>query len=144
MKVIPYKKEHAYIILSSNIVEGGNLEPDFEKYAEIWESGPAYTLVIDNHIIFCGGVVDIKGNRGEAWMLASSLFFKYPKTCYKVCKETLDNIIDKHGFRRVQATVFPEAKKAVRFVTHLGFDKEGVLSAYGPKNRDIIMFARIQ
>lgn len=144
MNIIPYKKEHAYFVLNMNIeAQGTCLYKNFEEIAKEWEKGRAYTLITDGGIIFCGGIVDLGRNIGEAWMLTSPLFFKYIKTSYMVCKNMFNKMCDTSSFKRVQATVFCDFKEGHSFVKHLGMNEEGTLIAYGPKNEDVIMFARI-
>ena len=146
VEVRDYKKEDAYTILHKNIREHDARDvTDFETYAELWgKEGPAYTIVIDDEIVFCGGVVKIGWNRGEAWTLMSSLFYKYPKTCFKICRNQLNDVIQKHGLKRVQALVDPSLYGGVRFMEHLGFQQEGLLRKYGPKNEDMWMMGRIE
>jgi len=144
MNIIPYKKEHAYLVLNQNIeAQGTCLYKNFEEIAKIWGKGEAYTLVIGGDIVFCGGIVNLDRKIGEAWMLVSPLFFKHIKTSYKVCKNKFNEMVNTSSFKRVQATVFCDFKEGQTFVKHLGMEKEGTLRAYGPKNEDVIMFARI-
>ena len=141
MKTIPYKKEHAYSILDRNVQEGGALAQNFEEIAEAWEHGQAYTALYENMPVFCGGAVDIGWNRGEIWMLTSSLFYKFPFACFKICKEKVNEFSSK--YKRVQAISFIN-KKDISFIEHLGFKPEGLLKSYGPNNENVIMFARVQ
>lgn len=141
-KVIKYEKNHAYAILYDNLEHGVSLEKEFEQYVNLWESGDSFTLVVDDSIVCCGGVVSLGWNRGEAWMLLSQLFYKYPKTCFKECKRVVDRMMP--GFKRIQATIFLDGPKTnYDFLKRLGFVEEGILKAYGPKNEDVIMFARV-
>jgi hypothetical protein len=141
-----YKKEDAYTILHTNIREHDAQDvSDFETYAELWgKEGPAYTIVINDEIVFCGGVVLIGWNRGEAWTLMSKLFYKYPKTCFKICRDQLNKIIKEHGLLRVQALVDPKLYGGSSFMEHLGFEYEGLLRKYGPCSEDMIMYGRIK
>ena len=143
-----FKPEHAFDILDRNVDEENvwlSRFGDFEDFIKIWEKGgPSYTLFIDNQIVFCGGVVDMRWNRGEAWTLLSSLFYKYPKACVKTIKNELGRIIREFSFERVQAIVEPEDNRAIRFIEYLGFEREGLLRKYLPDGKDMLMYARIQ
>ena len=145
IEVRDYKKEDAYTILNKNIREHDAQDTsEFETYAELWgKEGPAYTIVVDGEVVFCGGVVNIGWNRGEAWTLMSKLFYKYPKTCFKICRNQLNKVIEEHKFARVQALVDPKLYGGVRFMEHLGFEKEGLLKKYGPQSEDMWMMGRI-
>jgi RimJ/RimL family protein N-acetyltransferase len=147
IEIITYKREHAYDILDRNVRECDvwlTNAPDWEKWAVGWEtSGPSYTLVIDDQIVACAGVVLMNYNRGEAWTLFSPLINKYPKTCFKAIRDELRGIVSEHGLKRVQALVRPGLEVAERFVEHLGFEKEGVLVAFGPGGEDMTMYGRI-
>jgi len=144
IEVIQYKKEHAYSIFQNNMRERElGITKDFDEFATGWEvSGPAYTIIIDGSIVFCGGVILTGWNRGEAWTLMSDLFYKYPKSCYKICKNQLNEVIKEHGLKRVQAVIDVDFEDGVRFAEHLGFEKEGILKSYGPEGEDMLMFGR--
>lgn len=141
INIVNYKKEHAYSILHRNVEEGSTLAKNFEEIAEAWEHGQAYTAIYNETPIFCGGVVDIGWHRGEMWMLTSSLFYKFPLACFKICKNKADEFSSK--YKRVQVTSFMN-KKHIKFIERLGFNQEGLLKSYGPNNEDVIMFSRIQ
>lgn len=141
-----FEKLHAYDILDRKV-----REEDLWLSTQNWESaidawydrGPASTVVIDGDIICCGGVVLLGYQRGEAWMLMSPLFAKYPKTVYSSVKRFLNNTIKVEKLRRVQAISNPDHYKAGTFLEHLGFQCEGVLRKYGPNCEDLLMFSRV-
>jgi len=147
MKIIPFKKAHAFDILERNVQERNawiSGHGDFEEFVKAWdEGGPAYTLVIDDQIILSAGVVKIGWNRGEAWALLSTLFYKHVRTSFKAILFKLEEIIFAEKLRRVQATVAPEFTEGIRFLEHLGFDWEGTLLSFGPNGEDLIMFGRV-
>ncbi len=145
--VIPYEPAHAYAILDRNVREQDlwlSSYPDWEKWTKGWkDGGPAHTLIIEDEIVACGGVVLLEWKRGEAWTLLSSLFYKYPKTVFRLVRDNLNRIIQEHDLRRVQALVKPDFITARNFMMHLGFQNEGLLKAFGPRGEDLLMFARI-
>ena len=146
-KIIAFEGVHAYDILDRNIreediwISGQN----WEEAVKGWkERGPAYTLVIDDQIIGCGGVVLMSHRIGEAWTLLSSLFYKYPKTSYKTIKQYLQQIIEKEKLKRIQAVIYPNQNRAIRFIEHLGFHNEtpNGMVASGPNGENLLLFAR--
>ena len=144
----PFKAEHAYEILDRNVREE-NIQlsrlGDFGAIARAWETGgPSYTFFMDGQAVFCAGVVDMLYQRGEAWSLLSSLFYKHPKLCARIIKKELGKIIKEHDYKRVQSIIEPEDSRAIRFIEWLGFEREGLLRKYMPHEKDMLMYARIQ
>ena len=147
IEIIPYEPIHAYSIIERNVREQDiwlSDYPDWEIWAQGWkDGGPAYTLFIDGEIVGCAGIVLLDWKRGEAWTLFSSLLYKYAGICIKVIQEKLEELVVEYDFKRVQALVNPDIEKAKKFMGHLGFQEEGLMRAFGPKNEDMIMFSRI-
>jgi hypothetical protein len=148
MIIKPFQTGHAYEILYKNVREENiwlSRLGDFEDIVKIWKTGgPSYSLFIDNQVVFCAGVVDMLWQRGEAWTLLSSLFYKHPRVCARIVKSELGRIIKDHDYKRVQSIVEPEDTKAIRFIEWLGFEREGLLRKYMPSEKDMLMYARIQ
>ena len=142
--IMPFMKEHAYEILSRNLEEEDITVGEFEEYVKTWhDGGPAYTIFFDGKPAFCTGVVLLDWNRGEVWLLTSSVFYSHIKSSFKIMKKLLTDTIKERGLKRVQALVDPKTKGGVSLVEHLGFQREGILRAYGPRSEDLIMFGRI-
>ena len=145
--IIPYEPAHAYAILERNVRERNlwlSSYPDWEMWVKGWkDGGPAYTLIIDGEIVMSAGVVLMDWNRGEAWTLFTTLLDKYPLTAIKQIKKYLEMIVVRNRLKRLQALIDPEYKPGVKFIEFLGFENEGRLRAYGPKNEDYLMFSRI-
>ena len=144
IEVIPYKKEHARLIYETNIRErDAGISEDIEELSTAWErQGPAYTIIIDEAIVFCGGFILMGWNRAEAWTLMSDLFYKYPKSCFKICRDYTNKIVKEYRLRRVQAIIDIDFDAGVRFAERLGFEEEGILKSYGPEGEDMLMFGR--
>ena len=147
-EIIQYEPIHAYTILERNVREEDmwlSKYPDWEKWTKGWkDSGPAYTLVIDGEIVGCAGVVLMDWNRGEAWTLLSSLFYRYKKTVFKAIKNNLESIIKDKKLRRVQSLVYDGTEKICgNFLEHLGFEWEVKLEKYGPNGENLHLYKRI-
>lgn len=147
VNVIQYEPFHAYLILEKNVREE-DLQltqfPDWEKWViNCKTAGPAYTLIIDHHIVACGGVFLLEWHKAEAWVLLSTFFYRYVKTAFREIKGYLKEIIKAYDLRRVQALVRPNFDSGKRLMYHLGFQEEGILRAYGPSGEDYSMFSRI-
>lgn len=149
INIIPYKAMHAYIILERNIREQDiwlSKFPDWDRWVRGWENkGPGFTLVIDGEIVGCAGIVLMEWNRGEAWTLLSSLFYKYKKISYRAIRNGLESIIRDKKLRRVQASVYEGTEKICgNFLEHLGFEWEGKHRKFGPNGEDIHIYARVK
>jgi len=149
IKVIPYEMTHAYAILDRNVREEDmwlSKSPDWEKWVRRWkEDGPGFTLIIDGEIVGCAGVALIGWNRGEAWTLLSSLFYKYKKTTFKAIRNMLNSIIEDKKLIRVQAVIFKGTEKVCgNFLEHLGFENEtpSGMRGFGPNGETVLMYGR--
>lgn len=150
MKVecVKFLPEHGDDIIKRNGTQGKILSSSIgmAECLDMWNNhGPAYTLIIDDVIVCSAGVTCLGWNRGEAWMLISSLFFQYKKTTYKVIKNMLGFIAREKGLKRIQSFIFCDSNTEVRerFLKHLGFEREGISRCAGPDNQDLLSYARI-
>ena len=147
-EIIPYNRIHAYDVLEKNVRDRDvwlTDSPGWKQWAVNWEKGgPAFTLIIDEQVVGCAGVILLGHNRGEAWMAISKLLYMYPKTVFKTVRDGLVGIVAEHHLRRVQALVLPDFEAGKRFMSHLGFKYEGTLIAYGPAGEDFEIYGRIQ
>lgn len=137
LKVIPYKEEHALNILDRNRVNANLWGPIQEIGKNAW------TLFADKEIVFCGGIEISEWKRGTAWLLLSSLFYRYVKTCHKLTKEKLRETAKEKGLVRVELFADANNPVAVRYAERLGFKMEGLLHSYGPNREDMFILARI-
>ena len=148
IEIVQYEPDHAYEILHRNVVEQNlwlSTAPDWAKWAKGWkDAGPAYTLFINDEIVGSAGIILQDWQRGEAWLLFNSLFYKYVKTTYKVIKQSLGQMIAEHDLRRVQALVDPNVQNGQTFMEHLGFEKEGLLKSFGPRGENLFIYARVR
>ena len=148
-ELVQYERAHAYKILEKNVRDCDiwlTSYPGWEEAVEGWEKyGPAFTLIIDDEIVGCGGVTIIRSGIGEAWMLVSNNFYRYPKTAFKQIRNSLDGIIRSWKLRRVQAFVFKGFEAGCHLLRHLGFENEtpdGV-KGMGPNGEDMYLFGRV-
>jgi hypothetical protein len=145
MKIENFKKEHAYNILDQNVrdEELWLSGQDWEGAINIWNDNPAYTIIINDEIVACGGWVFGGYQNCETWVLFSRLFYKYYRSIYKMIKEKTEDIVSAYRIKKLQAIINPEHKEAMRFIEHLGFEKEYDLEYFGPNKENLIMYRRI-
>ena len=120
---------------------------DWGKWIVKWmEAGPAYTLFIDDIPVMCAGVGILRPGLGEAWMVLSTLFYKYRKECFIAVRDRLEMIIKGEKLKRVQALVLTDFPEAEHWLIHLGFENETPtkrgLRSFGPSGEDMLMFGR--
>lgn len=145
-QIIQYEPEHAMQIIENNMRLQEKLIPesDMKKWSYLCkESGPAYTLMVDDVPVVCAGIVLQEWDKGEAWSLLSSLFYRHKVKAYRAIKAGLEAFIAEKRLKRVQSVVDPEFQPAIDFIECLGFEYEGRLRKYGPAG-DYLMYARTQ
>lgn len=113
------------------------------EWIEIAKRGIAYTLLYDNGILCCGGVLLYRKGFGEAWILCSRQVDEHPIITIRAVKRIMEGIIRKYNMYRLQATVRCDWQQAQGFIEFLGFQKEGRLRKYGPDESDYYMYSRI-
>jgi len=150
IEVVPYETIHAYDVLDRNVRQGGFQlsQQERDALANGWKNGgPAYTLIVDEVIVGCAGVVLMGSARGEAWALLSGSFYKYKKASYKAIRDGLNAIIKKEKLIRIQSMVFGGEREKVcgHFLEHLGFHNETPegMQAFGPHGENIHMYSKI-
>src|SRR4030042_1889103 len=150
IEVIQYEPNHAIEIMDRNPREHDSYfcvnNEDWGKWIHRWaDSGSAYTLLIEDEIIMSAGVILQGRNIGEAWMLLSSLFYKYKKECFKAVRNNLEFIIARHNLKRIQAFVMTNFVEAEHWLRHLGFENETPtqrgLRSFGPHGEDMFLYA---
>lgn len=111
-----------------------------ELYSNKNPAGPAFTGYDEEtgKIVFCCGVVDIFKHSGEAWV---QLHDKSYVAAFREVKEILHFLLG--YYTRIQSVIDKQIPENIRFVEHLGFEKEGELRAYGPEGQDMIMYSII-
>ena len=106
-------------------------------------SGDCFAQIVNGEVVAVGGVVILWSGVGEAWAVTSSLAEKYFVGFHRATIKNLGRIIRKHRLHRLQATVHERHEKSLDWVKRLGFEREGVLQAYGPDGGNYFMYARL-
>ena len=116
-----------------------------QRWAEVHlQAGPSATFTTpDGRIIFCGGVHDLWPHIGEIWGVFSKLAYYYPHTLQAV-KWCIKELVEKMSYVRLQAIIVTANKTAIRFIEHLGFQKEGFMRYSGPHGEDQFLYALIK
>ena len=107
-------------------------------------AGPAFTLLTEEKVMGMGGVALLWDGVGEAWIISSPLFHKYPLAVTKAVHKMLGLIEKGRKLHRVQAAVLEDHPSGHKWIKSLGFVSEGKMTAYGPKRENFIRYARVK
>jgi hypothetical protein len=101
--------------------------------------GPAFTALVDNQPIACGGLFMRKQELGVLWAVMS------PRTRYHLTAITraIMRWLDGCGIRRIEAAVDAEYEISLRWHELMGFQREGLMECYTPDGRDAWLYARV-
>ena len=121
-------------------LEGLNLQKHGEQLALTPE---AKTLLTDDgEIIAClGGFV--YGRACLVFLLTSPLVEAYPLLLVRVVKAFFTYGIH-HGVVRFETLMNPHDARAIHWIEHLGFEREGLCRATGENLKDRYLYARIE
>jgi len=133
-KLIEYKTEH----LSLLDVDGEDIKYlnfDISKIPK----PIAFTLLVDNQPVGCGGVAPVIPGVGECWVVIGDV------KVFTLCRY-LKGIIDKSfsTYHRLQMMIREDNKVNLRFAEYLGFKKEGVQECYDLSCNNYIRMAKLR
>lgn len=119
-----------------------------KRYAS---SGPCFSLFDvegkNEKIIACGGLILIWGEGGgvgEAWLLTTADVQDSPLAFTKAVRAAMSSNMNAYNLHRVQCTVDVDFKMGIRWIKMIGFQNEGIMTKYGPDQRDYLRFAVIK
>ena len=105
---------------------------------------PSSALIGRGQVLACAGLVPHWPGRAEAWMLVTRAARKRDLVqAVRRCQVALNAAQCLPEFRRIEMYVRASEPWACRFAHSLGFLAEGVLRAWDPEGRDMILFSRI-
>jgi len=93
----------------------------------------------DGSVIACAGLVELHGERAQAWAMFADEALAHFKTIHRV----VGAVLAASPWRRVEMYVDCQHEAACRWAARLGFDREGRLHAVTPDGRDCYLYARI-
>jgi hypothetical protein len=99
----------------------------------------AFTLVVDDKVVACGGIAPVIPGVGECWILFGNI------QLFTLCRY-IKNAINKGllVYHRLQMMVREDNKAALRFAEYLGFHNEGVQKCYDLSHNNYIRMARLR
>ena len=117
--------------------------PNPREVANNLAKSVAFTGLIDEEIVVCGGVLPYWKGVGEAWVVSSTLVERYPIFFAKTVWRRLELIIEIMDLERVQTTIDAEHEVSMRWAERMGFVREGLMRKY-IAGRDFYRYALIR
>ena len=143
-KSIPFEPGHAEELIGQADINQAEKRFLLARHIHDLSSGYSTSVIRNGHLLGSGGIFPVWDGLGEAWVIPSRLVQKHKKMFVKLIRENMARMTDEFQFRRLQATARADAPKSRRFLEFLGFEREGLLKAYGPDGADHVLFAKIR
>jgi len=140
--LIPFKAEHyAAMDVSDRCRALYRSKAFLRRLRENECPGLAYTGLVGDTVVGCGGVKPIWEGVGEAWAVYPEDRAAWRWAIARLTVQVLRRVIQDHHFHRVQAIVPVNYTPGMRFVRWLGFDLEARLRKYTPDGEDCYLYA---
>jgi len=124
-------------------VSANPIEEAVKRYPSLDLSGYARTAIVNDSIIGVGGVVIYWQGMGEVWIILHKDALTY-KTALVLCmNNALEELVDIHKLKRVEATVREDFPKARELVEFLGFKRDGFKECYYPDGGNAICYGKL-
>lgn len=102
----------------------------------------AATFIQDGRIIFCAGFTILWGGVADLWMVPSVYVRENPLAFYRTVRGYLKVLPETFKLHRIQTTSYNDAFHE-KWMTKLGFQKEGVMRQYRHDKSDMVMYGRV-
>lgn len=96
---------------------------DMAAASRFW-AGKAVSAVEDGCVLGIAGVI-VCGDEGTVTMLLSDELRRRPSFLHRIARRHLVSLMNRHGLRRLHATVYRDFATARRWVERLGFVYDG-------------------
>ena len=136
-KIIPFKQSH----LECMDMREHEQKLIKDKDLTMLESAIAFTGMVDGRIICCGGVVPLNNGSAEIWLIPSVYVSHVTMTFARELRKTLFSVREDLGVTRLQTACINDDLHD-RWMTFLGFQKEGVMRKYH-NGEDYSMWGRV-
>ncbi len=119
-------------------------DPASREWAKEPEAkGPAFSAIYEGKLVACAGIVKEREGVGLAWALYPSSIGNY-HIDPRIAKNMIRELMDKHGFWRVAATVRCDFPAGASYLRYLGFEREGRLKQNEPDRTDSYLYAMVK
>lgn len=118
--------------------------PDTEKWCrEAEQEGRAFTAIYKDKILACAGIIKQREGVGLAWALYPPDIGNY-RIDPRMAKDKLKELMEKHGFWRVEATVRCDFPAGESYLRYMGFKWEGRMKQNEPDKTDSFLYAIVR
>ncbi len=139
-RLIPFRAEHLLHFVNRD----GALDEQLWLLVQKERRGPSWSVVVDDKIICCGGVVIIWQGVGAAWVVFSEEMPSHGLWLTRMTKRVLEDAVRIFKLHRLETMVEASNERYRRWVKVLGFTPEnGVARAYTADKKDTTRFERI-
>jgi hypothetical protein len=108
------------------------------------ERGEAFTVEVDNEILYIGGMIPLFTGVAEIWSLTGEAVAIYPVAFHRSVSKILDYWDTAYKLHRIQCKVVSEHKRSREWLKRLGFVEEGLMRKFDAKGNDYYMMARVK
>jgi hypothetical protein len=140
MKVEPFRAAHLAELTLQPAQAAWRGRIGGEAGAALEASGLAWTLLSEDRVVGCGGVIDRGGGRGEAWALLA----QDAGPAMLAATRAVRRYFDTAPFRRIEAVTAVDFPPAGRWTRLLGFSREGRMRAFCEGGGDAMRWAFIK
>lgn len=103
----------------------------------------SFTFMKGNEIVGCAGLYPIWQGRAYLWaFISKNATASDLLGGTKFALKWLDRMFMSSSFNRIETAVLADFDAGHRWVTMLGFEKEGLMKKYDPNGLDYVLYAR--
>lgn len=144
MNIVAFQPEHLKALVLQDAQEYFGAEIQRPGYgAYLRDAGQAFTAIDGDHVLGCGGCVEIWENRAQIWALIAKDAGRNMIGIHRA----VDGFLKQAKWKRIEAAVDIGFDEGARWLRLLGFYNETPdkpMRAYRPDGGDSYLYARIQ
>lgn len=144
MQIVAFKPEHLRLLVLQDAQEYFGAEINRAGYGEyLRDAGQAFTALVGDTVLGCGGCVEIWPDRAQIWALISKDAGRHMIGIHRA----VEGFLKQAKWRRIEAAVDVGFDEGLRWLELLGFCNEtphAPLRAYRPNGGDSYLFARVK
>ena len=141
MIVVPFLPAHLKDLIVHDYM--GFIQDDLDdEYAELLNAGPAYTVLVDDKVVCCAGILQVSKFRWNVWALLSKDSGKHMLGITRAVKKFLDE----NSKTRYETHVRSDFVNGHKWMKMLEFSNEtpNGMKAYGDDGYDYCLYARVK
>ena len=108
------------------------------------ESGPTWTLLVDDIPATIFGFVNTSPGVYELWAEASDTVRGHGFAVIRLVNQIIELAFKNLEMHRLQATCRADREEYTRFMEIMGFEREGVLRQVTPNRKDLILYSMVR